>query len=379
MKKNLILALSLVAALSVVGCGEEEVATAPVVEQSTIQVVTETPAVTTETETEEEESREGMYRSELTNEWIDEELKNQRPIACMVDNEKTALPHYGLTKSDVVYEITNSLENDGVTRLMVLFKDYNSVDQIGSIRSTRPTNCQLVPEWNAILCHDGGPFYIDDYIANPYVDHISGEFARIDNGKSREFTEYVTTSPESKSIVSLCNNHKIDLEYNDYYKGPHYNFTSEAKVNDLSQYSSVTDATHIQMPYKHNKPYLDYDEASHTYLYSEYGQAHKDPGNNNEQLSFKNLLIQNCRYVKFDSNGYMMFHSIDYGREGYYITEGKAIKVTWSKGTEGGSTSENEMTPTKYYDEDGNEIVLNTGRTYVALVPDDIWSGLEIK
>ena len=38
-----------------------------------------------------------MYRSELTNEWLDESLKNQRPIAAMVDNEKTALPHYGLS------------------------------------------------------------------------------------------------------------------------------------------------------------------------------------------------------------------------------------------------------------------------------------------
>lgn len=36
-----------------------------------------------------------LYRSELTNEWIDISLKNQRPVAIMVDNEKAALPHYG--------------------------------------------------------------------------------------------------------------------------------------------------------------------------------------------------------------------------------------------------------------------------------------------
>ena len=41
----------------------------------------------------EEETRDGMYRSELTNEWIDDSLRNQRPIAVMVDNEKTAVPH----------------------------------------------------------------------------------------------------------------------------------------------------------------------------------------------------------------------------------------------------------------------------------------------
>ena len=41
-----------------------------------------------------EEVPEGMYRSELTNEIISEDLKNQRPIAVMVDNESTALPHF---------------------------------------------------------------------------------------------------------------------------------------------------------------------------------------------------------------------------------------------------------------------------------------------
>ena len=44
-----------------------------------------------EIEEAEEETREGMYRSELTNEWIDESLKNQRPIAVLVDNEKNRL------------------------------------------------------------------------------------------------------------------------------------------------------------------------------------------------------------------------------------------------------------------------------------------------
>jgi hypothetical protein len=310
-----------------------------------------------------------MYRSELTNEWIDEALKDQRPIAAMVDNEKTALPHFGLSQSDIVYEMTNSTANDGVTRLMVLFKDYNSVKQIGSIRSVRPTNLQIIPEWNAVICHDGGPFYIDDYMAKDYVENFSGTFSRVNNGKSREFTEYILEGDIDKNFASHS---KYSKTYNSYHSElPHYKFTSESKPNDLSQYSDAKSATKIQMPFKHNKPYFDYDASKGLYTYSEYGSTHVDAGNNNEPLTFKNLLIQNCRYVQFDANGYMMFHSIDFNRDGYYITEGKAIPVTWSK--------EDELSATRYYDKDGNEIVLNTGRTYVALVPDDIWSGLKIE
>ena len=74
-----------------------------------------------------------MYRSELTNEWIDKSLQNQRPIAAMVDNELYALPHYGVNDADVVYEIMNSTENNRITRLMVLVKDWENINRLGSI------------------------------------------------------------------------------------------------------------------------------------------------------------------------------------------------------------------------------------------------------
>ena len=205
-------------------------------------------------------------------------------------------------------------------------------------------------------------------MAKDFVENFSGTFSRVNNRKSREFTEYILEGDIDKNFAS---HPKYSKTYNDYYPGPHYKFTSESKPNDLSQYPDAKSCTHIQMPYKHNKPYMDYDPASGTYLYSEYGMKHTDPGNGDQQLSFKNILIQNCRYVQFDSNGYMMFHSIDFNRDGYYITNGKCIPVTWTK--------DDELTPTRYYDKDGEEIVLNTGRTYVALVPDDIWSGLTIE
>lgn len=369
-KKSLLLLLAITTAAMLSSCGKEEEAQAP--EQDTqepvIQVITEenAPVIEEEEEVVPEETRDGMYRSELSNEWIDESLRDQRPIAVMVDNEKTALPHFGLTKfADVVYEITNSKLNDGVTRFMVLVKDWGEIDQLGSIRSVRPTNLQIIPEWNAVICHDGGPFYIDDYLARDYVENFSGTFSRVNNGKSREFTEYILPGDLDKNF----DNKGYSRTYNEYYPGPHYKFASEETPVDLSSDSTAVNATHIQMPFKHNKPFFDYKDG--LYYYSEYGSPHVDAGNNNEQLSFKNLLLQSARYVVFDDHGYMMFHSIDYNREGYYITNGKAIKVQWSKSE--------ELSPTKYYDMDGNEITLNTGRTYVALVPDDIWSDLEIE
>lgn len=373
-KKVLLFLLALSVGIMTIGCGKDTKSASSDVPEDTFvadepDVEEEEPAEETdETPAVEEETREGMYRSELTNEWIDEGLKNQRPIAVMVDNEKTALPHYGLTQADIVYEMMNSTKNGHITRFMAMFKDYDSVKQIGSVRSVRPTNLQIAPEWNAIVCHDGGPFYIKAHLDNPYVDHFSGTFSRVNNGKPREFTEYVLPGDMKKNF---SNNSKVTREYNKYYEGPHYKFASEANPVDLSSASDSIDCTKIDLPFEHNGSELNYDSASGLYMYSEYGSAHLDPGNGNKQLAFKNVLIQNARYHQFDENGYMIFYSVDSGRDGYYITNGKAIPVTWEK------TS--DTSPTRYYDKAGNEITINTGKTYVALVGDEFWSELVVK
>ena len=334
---------ALAMAASMAACGDKK--TDETAADSTEVAMTEAGTESTEAETESEEVLpEGMYRSELTNELIDESLKNQRPIAVMVDNESIALPHYGLSQADVVYEMMNSTLNGRITRFMVLVKDWENIKQLGSIRSVRPTNILIASEWNAVICHDGGPFYIDEYMADPSVDNFSGTFSRVDNGKSREYTAY--------------------------YEGPHYQFASESNPVDLSSASDAIDANTVDLPFPHNGSYLEYNADDQLYYYSEYGKAHVDPGNDNKQLCFKNLLIQSCGYTQYDEHGYLIFDCVSQGG-GYYVTNGKAIPVTWKK--------EKMTSPTRYYDAAGNEIKINTGKTYVGFVPVDDWLDLVIE
>ena len=377
--KNKGLALLLVitlAAASMSGCGEKNTEPTPEINFNDITGnsgnTDNTPeenseAVESSAEQEPaEETRDGMYRSEITNVWIDESLKNQRPVAIMVDNEKTALPHYGLTEADVVYEIMNSTANGRVTRLMAIVKDWGKIEQFGSIRSTRPTNIMLAAEWNAVLCHDGGPFYIDDWIAKKYSANFSGGFTRVKNGKAYEFTEYVCAGDLDKKF----SNSKYTTEYNEYYPGQHYVF-SDTEIN-LSSVGDAIDCTEIELPFPHNSSRLQYNESTGTYDYYEYGKAHTDPQHGDAQLTFKNLLIQDTTFSQLDQNGYLIYNAIDSKRDAYYITNGKAIEVTWIK--------PNESDPTIYLNKQtGEQIELNTGKTYVALVPDDSWNDVVMK
>ena len=212
-------------------------------------------AADTVTEAEEDvqdDAPEGFYHSELTNELIDESLKDQRPIAAMIDNELYALPHYGLSENaDVVYEMMNSTANGRITRFMVLVKDWEKIEQLGSIRSVRPTNLILAAEWNAVVCHDGGPFYIDEYLAHPWTDHFSGTFSRVNNGKPREYTEYIVSGDLDRNFSSTG----VSTTYTQYYEGAHYKFASESEPVDLSSANDAIKAASVDLPFPPNGSY----------------------------------------------------------------------------------------------------------------------------
>ena len=87
MKKRAVTLLTLLAvSANLMACGGSD-ATESSAENDAEQIEAEVTAQTENADTEEEEVLpEGKYRSELTNELIDDSLKDQRPIAVMVDN-----------------------------------------------------------------------------------------------------------------------------------------------------------------------------------------------------------------------------------------------------------------------------------------------------
>ncbi len=308
---------------------------------------------------------EGMYFSELTGEPISEEIKDQRPIAAMVDNESIALPHYGTSEADVVYELMNSTANDRITRLMCVVKDWGSIEQLGSIRSTRPTNIMLASEWNAVLCHDGGPYYNDQYFSQPWSAHFSGTFSRINNGKASEFTEYIVGGDLESNFGSYEGRAGYETTYNEYAnEGSHFNFAeygTEIKLDE--KYSRSYQAVKISLPFTHNSSQLIFNEDTRNYEYYEYGDRHED-AEDGEPLSFKNVILQDCSFTQLDDHGYLIYNCIGTGNA-WYITNGIAKDITWFK------SSETDVT--RFYDETGAELEINTGKTYIGLIPDDTW------
>ncbi|SDA47597.1 Protein of unknown function [Butyrivibrio sp. INlla18] len=368
-KKALAAILSMTMILSVAACGKTDGNTNDDAQSEVSYEKIEANDAATESTTEEAAADEAyvlpddMYFSELTGEPISKDIQDQRPIAAMVDNELTALPHYGTAQADVVYELMNSTKNDRITRLMCVVKDWNNVEQLGSIRSTRPTNILLASEWNAILCHDGGPYHNDAYFAKDWAkDHLSGVFSRVNNGKKREFTEYILSGDMNSQIEK----YNISATYNEFAnEGSHFNFVPYGtEINLDEKYDRSYTANKVSLPFKHNGSTLTYNAETGMYEYSEYGEPHEDE-DSGEVLAFKNVILQKCSFTQLDENGYLIYNCIGSGENAWYLTNGVAKDITWVKSS--------ETAVTKFYDENGEELQINTGKTYIALIPDDTW------
>lgn len=303
------------------------------------------------------ENTDGMYRSELTNELIPVELQQQRPIAAMVDNESLALDHYGVNQADIVYEMVNSYHNDYITRLMCIVKDWKNLSQFGNIRSVRPTNFMVAAEYEAIICHDGGP----DVLLQSYyqfADHLSGGFARFDNGKSSEFTEYITSDAcnGAAGLIERIEAEGISPVYTERYSGSLLQFSDEDY--SIADREGAFAVSSVSLPFPHNASELRYNPETEKYEYYEYGNAHVD-AQTGEVTSFKNAIIQIAPTMGYD-DGYYMVYGIIGGSTGYFLTNGYAIPIYWNKTA--------ELAPTWYHTET-ETITLNTGHTYIGIVP----------
>ena len=141
-------------------------------------------------------------------------------------------------------------------------------------------------------------------------------------------------------------------------------------------YSNAQTATNISIPtFKHTQSNLKYNETTGTYDFYLYGNLQQD-GEDNETVSFENVILQCTDYYVYDEHGYLIYlYYNQTDTTGYYITNGQAIKITWSKAV---NNEKLDYEITKYYDENGNEIEINPGKTYIALVPSDGWNSVTL-
>lgn len=293
-------------------------------------------------------------RNRLTGEWMEKEVAKKRPVAIMISNISDALPQYGTKAADVIYECP---VEGGITRMMAIYQDYSGLDQIGSIRSCRLYFPKIANEFHAIYVHFGQSDYALPYLDGGKIDNLNG-IKSVGDTVFYRTTDRVpphNAFTSSDGIKAGIEKMEYETELPDDFAG-HYVFAEDDKEIKLKG----EDAVVVVPGYSVNKPWFVYDKKEGVYKRYEYGEAQND-ASVGEQLTFKNILIQCCPW-QYEADDYTLDIDVSSGGEGYYITNGKAVPVTWKK--------DGENAPAKYYDADGKEITLNQGKTWVCVVQD---------
>lgn len=320
-----------------------------------------------ETAAEEEEYDPG--NSVLTGEPIDPVLAEQRPIAVMYPIDRAAQPQYGLSNVDVFYEI---LEEGGMSRQMGIIQDWQNLDRIGNIRSTRAYFVQEALEWDPIIVHYGGPInYTKEILTREDVDNINGTggvlgsdygaFYRIPAGSISEHTAY-TDSDHLNSAIDLAGFSRTHRE--EYYNKKHFTFAKDDSLNTLEQYSDSVTATELSMAgaYPVTESGLTYNPDDQLYYKTLYHEPQCD-GETGEQMTFTNVLIQRAvTRSRVPGSLYLRVLIEDDDEDGFFLTNGRMIHVTWQK------QLGHSYQPTTFYDDDGNEITLNPGKTMIFII-----------
>ena len=306
-----------------------------------------------------ERERDGnKVRSYLTGRFVPEEIGDRRPVAIMLNNIEDAMPMSGVGSADVLYEC---VVEGSLTRMMGVFEDYDDLEKIGSVRSCRNYFVYYALDHDAVYCHYGQSSYALPLLEQDYVDNLSG-LAAIGDTVFYRTTDRVAPHNAYASAKGIKKGIE-DMGYRNTYKDGYigkFTFAHDGDPNDLSQEDSY-DATHIEPGYKINKPYLEYDPKDEKYYRWQYGTEHIDDLTG-EQLSFDNVILQYSSWEQIDDKGYLGFDCHGGGRM-VYITKGKAVDGSWiSFGGDQGAV--------RYFDSDGEEIVVNQGKTLIEIIQD---------
>ena len=319
------------------------------------------------------EENNGMVRSFLTGKLVPETIARVRPISVMLNNIYDALPQSGIANAEVVYEAP---VEGGITRLMGIFEDYQDVERIGSVRSSREYYVYFAREFDSFYLHFGQAWYALELLWRNETLNLSG---LEDAGKGEGDVVYYRSDDFPAPHNVFTNYDKVQAgidfrgyprEYSDNYlsQNGHYQFAADDAPVLLE---NGQDAAVVATGYDYNNAYFVYDEATGKYTRYQFGEPQIDKMTGNP-LTYDNILIQFCSWQnQVDSDSYLDIDVLT-GGTGKYITRGKAIDVTWSKdgATREDPFAEGNFSPTRYYGADGNQITMNQGKTWVCIVLD---------
>lgn len=284
---------------------------------------------------------------------------NSRPIAVMINNNKAVWGYQaGVQDAYITYEM---IVEGGITRMMAVFKDKDTA-RIASVRSSRHYYLDYVLENDAIYAHIGWSPRAQSDISSLRINNINA-----DNSSAFTWDNSLRIAREHRAYTSIARI-KEAAEKKGYRTTSDKKLllTYQVKSLDLANYEGVIPANIVRIPYsKTHLTSYSYDAENKVYKRYQNNTEHKDFVTG-LQYTTKNIItykVHNYTLNDGYAGGRQDLNNIGSG-EGYYISEGYAIPITWEK------TSRSAQTIYKVKST-GKELVVNDGNTFIQIEPDN--------
>ncbi len=292
---------------------------------------------------------------------------------------------WGMQYADIVYE--ERLIAGGGTRFTALFSDCFAQGQpeggVGPVRSCRYGSLLLRQEWHSALVYAGtfaGSFSTSGEIAaqllsDPEVQTYDVLMNVYDNrfrplsGRVRDMGK---KAPDNLN-VDIAGLRAMLIGTYDPAPQP-FLFKDGDIYGDAYAKAGVI---HLDWGYKYNISHFVYDESGNCYLrysgagknaakwvpFTAFASAQDNSTENSVQLTFANVIVQRVTYATENgSKSRLTVNCVGRGNADIFI-DGRYIPGYWARA----SISD----PTVFYDDQGNELQLNRGKTYIAHLGDD--------
>jgi hypothetical protein len=270
-------------------------------------------------------------------------------ISAIIDNHSGARPQFSLSLASLVYDIP---AEGGINRYLAFFRtDIEEDLKIGPIRSARPYFLDISKQHNALLLHCGGSpealariikekhLTLNEFYNEKYFERYS-QYKAPHNilAKFNEIKDYLLNRDLSESIFDS------------------WKFKESSKtLSELDPFKANLDIE-IKSPYKGYDVKWEYDLSENLYVKKIAGNYHLDNLGNN--ILANNLILQFVDTQVLDSDLRLKI-DLDSGGRAVICMEGYCSDGTWSR-NEGGRIF--------YYQEDGDDVVFNPGKTWVIFV-----------
>jgi len=268
-------------------------------------------------------------------------------FAVMIDNHSQARPQAGISKAALVYE---TIAEAPITRFMAMFYLDPSLEKIGPVRSARPFFIDWVKEYGVAYAHVGGSPDALDILAKSY----SFDLNEMSNGQYFYRDELLdaphNTFTDAELIAKALENKKWQIKM----PATAWQYSEEPLITS----SATADSIRIDFGGENSQVEWRFDPEKKDYLRYQSGKIHRD--SNGGEVRAKNIIVMRTESIAIDDYGRRETTTVGSGPAKIFY-RGSAISCTWKR--------DSLDQPTKFFADNGEEIVLVPGITWIEVVP----------